>query len=128
MDVSNVAGALVVAVEPDSRQASKVEAVVRDMVRAELIIGDSARVVLAALHERAPDLVLASPLLPPGDEALIADRLRQLGASARHVQALAIPLLASPDPAWGKSGLLSLRRKPSHTRSARCAPEAFAEH
>ena len=126
MDVSDVAGALVVAVEPDPGQASRVAAVVRELVRAELVIGDSARVVLAAIHERAPDLILTSPLLPPGDEAMIADRLRQLGPMATHVQALTIPRLAPITPA--ESGLMSVfRRKPSCAGSTGCAPEMFAE-
>ena len=128
MDVPHLATALVVAVEPDPDQALKITAVVRELVRAELVIGDSARVVLEAIHERAPDLILTSPLLPPGDEALIADRLRQLGAMATHVQALTIPLLASLDPAWHEFGLLSVfRRKPSYAPSTGCAPEMFAE-
>lgn len=128
MDVPLVADALVVAVEPDPDQASKVASLVRELVRAELVIGDSARVVLEALKERAPDLILTSPLLPPGDEALIADRLRQLGARAAHVQVLTIPLLAALDPSPRESGLLSvLRRKPSGTHSSSCALETFGE-
>lgn len=127
MDVSHVAGALVVAVEPDPDQAVKVVCIVRELVHAELVIGDSARVVLASLEGRAPDLVLVSPLLPPGDEALIADRLRQLGARAMHVQALMIPLLAALDPASRESGFWSaLRRTPSGA-PAGCASETFAE-
>ena len=128
MDVSHVADALVVAVEPDPDQASTIASIVRERVRAELVIGDSARAVLAALDARAPDLILTSPLLPPGDEALIADRLRQLGARATHVQMLTIPLLAAHEQTSRESGLLSLlRRKPSGTHVSGCAPETFAK-
>ena len=128
MNVSLVADALVVAVEPDPDQASTIASIVRERVRAELVIGDSARAVLAALEGRAPDLILTSPLLPPGDEALIADRLRQLGARATHVQVLTIPLLAAIEQTSRGAGLLSgLRRKPSGTPVSGCAPETFAK-
>jgi hypothetical protein len=123
---------LILAIEPDRRQASQLTALVRGRLHAELVLGDSADRALAALGERVPDLVLTAALLSPKDEAALGHRLRELNGVAAHVQTLTIPVLAS-----GKAskhglrggGLLSaLRRdKPNDSAPEGCDPAIFAE-
>jgi hypothetical protein len=61
--------ALILAIEPDRRQANHLTAMVRGRLRAELVLGDTAERALAALGDRVPDLVLTTTLLSPRDEA-----------------------------------------------------------
>jgi hypothetical protein len=122
---------LILAIEPDRRQANQLTALVRGRLKADLVIGESADRALAALGERVPDLVLTAALLSPKDEAALGQRLRELNGVAAHVQTLTIPVLASSrgrgDRAAG--GLLSaLRRdKPKTATIEGCDPAIFAE-
>jgi len=88
--------ALILAIEPDRRQASHLTAMVRGRLRAEFVVGESAEQALAALGDRVPDLVLTTALLSPKDESALAERLRALDGAAAHVQTLTIPVLATP--------------------------------
>ena len=99
---------LVIAIEPDSKQAAILKRIVRERVGAEVVLADSKDAALKALRQRMPDLILVSALLSPRDEAELTDRLRELG-EAEHLQTLTIPLLASgPKAAPEKQrGLLS---------------------
>src|SRR5262245_4192840 len=122
---------LILAIEPDRRQASQLTALVRRL-HAELVLGDSADRALAALGDRVPDLVLTAALLSPKDEAALGQRLRQLNGVATHVQTLTIPVLAHANRRGDGSrsgGLLSsLRRdKPSAAAPDGCDPAVFAE-
>jgi hypothetical protein len=123
---------LILAIEPDRRQANQLTALVRGRLHADLVLGESADRALAALGDRVPDLILTAALLSPKDEAALGQRLRDLNGVAAHVQTLTIPVLAS-----GKSrgdglrtgGILSaLRRdKPKSAAPDGCDPAVFAE-
>ena len=118
---------LVVAVEPDPEQASKVTSIVGEHADVELVLRESAEAVLLQLQQRVPDLILTSALIPPGDEARIIDALRQLGVRAAHLQTLTIPLLGAVDASGRRSGLFgAFRQKPKRTDFTGCAPEVFA--
>ena len=84
---------LVLALEPDPKQAAVLKQVVRDRVGAEFVLADSKDAALAAIAERVPDLILVTALLSPRDESELTDRLRDL-EGAEHLQTLTIPLLA----------------------------------
>src|SRR5262249_689113 len=124
---------LILAIEPDKRQASQLTAMVRGRLHAEFVLGDTAERALAALGQRVPDLILTSPLLSPKDEAALGERLRALDGAAAHVQTLTTPVLASSSgrglSVGSATGLLSaLRRdKSSPSTSAGCDPGVFAE-
>jgi hypothetical protein len=123
--------ALILAIEPDRRQASQLTAMVRGRLHAELVLGESAERALAALGQRVPDLILTSALLSPKDEAALGDRLRALDGAAVHVQTLTIPVLASSSGlnAGRVGGVLSALRR-EKTKSATpdgCDPGVFAE-
>src|SRR5437879_9527355 len=124
--------ALILAIEPDRRQANQLNSMVRGRLRAELVLGDSAERALTALGDRVPDLILTTALLSPKDETALADRLRKLAGTAAHVQTLTIPMLASPrSQASGGSrgGVLSalIGDRPQSAMIEGCDPAVFAE-
>jgi len=123
---------LILAIEPDRRQANQLNAVVRGRLHAELVLADSAERALADLGNRIPDLILTSALLSPKDETALGERLRALDGLAAHVQTLTIPVLAmgkSRADGGGRLGVLSaLRRDRTSTAvSQGCDPAVFAE-
>src|SRR3954462_13701186 len=86
--------AIVLAIEPDRRQAAHLAAIVRHQGHAELLIADTTEGALDAIGNRIPDLVLVPALLSPQDDAALAAALRVIAAAA-HVRTLTIPVLAS---------------------------------
>jgi hypothetical protein len=118
---------LILAIEPDRRQAAQLSAVVRKRVDAELILVDTTELALDAIGNRMPDLVLVPALLSPQDDAALAAALRVIAAAA-NVQMLTIPVLGTPRPAASPGGMLSvLRRKPKAAEPDGCDPVLFAE-
>src|SRR6476660_1368150 len=101
--------ALVLAVEPDQRQAAILTRVIRQRVQAELVVVDSRDAAIAALSARVPDVLLLTALLSPRDEDEMVAHLRTL-AGADHVQTHTIPQLAlsrvDPDAQAAAGGLL----------------------
>src|SRR6266404_8722864 len=85
---------IILAIEPDRRQAAHVSAVVRHRVGAELILADTTEGALDAIGSRVPDLVLVPALLSPQDDAALAAALRVIAAAA-HVRTLTIPVLSN---------------------------------
>ena len=121
---------LIVAIEPDRKQAAHLAALSRGSLRAEWILAENTGRAFAALGDRVPDLILTSALLPPKDEDALAERLRALDAAASHVQTLTIPVLAGPSRRARKStGMLSrLTRSTSKAHAPDgCDPAVFAE-
>ena len=119
---------LILAIEPDRRQAAQLSVVVRKRVHAELILVDTTERALDAIGNRMPDLLLVPALLSPQDDAALAAALRVIAAAAR-VQMLTIPVLGAPRPAPAPGGVLSaLRRgKPRAAEPDGCDPAVFAE-
>src|SRR6266480_4588992 len=85
---------LILAIEPDRRQAAQLSVVVRKRVHAELIFVDTTERALDAIGNRMPDLVLVPALLSPQDDAALAGALRVIAAAA-HVRILTTPVLGS---------------------------------
>ncbi len=122
--------ALILAVEPDRRQAAQLAAIGRARLDADLVIAPSADAAIVALGGRIPDLILTSALLSPKDEAALSDRLRALDGAAAHVQSLTIPVLATAAPrkrARPRGVLAALRGKPKAGAPDGCDPALFAE-
>jgi hypothetical protein len=121
---------LIVAIEPDRRQAAQLSALGRGPLRgAQLVVAGSTARAIAVLGGRVPDLILISALLSPKDEEALADRLRELDEVAAHVQTLTIPVLAAPRRTKNNDGVLSRLRRP-RTKAATpdgCDPRVFAE-
>ncbi len=95
---------LILAIEPDRRQAAQLASIAQGRIGAELVMAESAEKALRALGDRVPDLILTPPLLSPRDDAAITDRLRALGTAATYVQTLTIPALATAEPRTGGQG------------------------
>ena len=120
---------LVLAIEPDRRQAAHLTAIVCHQVGAELLLADTTEGALDAIGDRVPDLVLVPALLSPQDDAALAAALRVIAAAA-HVRTLTIPVLAAQSASEEKSGgLFSRWRKGSSASQALdgCDPALFAE-
>ncbi len=125
---------LVLALEPDARQAAILKRVMHDHVQADLTVVDSRDAALTAIAERLPDVILLTALLSPRDEEELFAHLRSR-SDAEHVQTHSIPQLAQVEtngaeerpPA--KGGLFGrLRRKKTESEPvAGCDPVLFAQ-
>src|SRR5437773_4040087 len=85
---------LILAIEPDKRQAAQLKVLVRNRIRADLILADTTELALEAIGDRIPDLVLVPALLSPEEDGALNAALRVIAAAA-HVQTLTIPVFAS---------------------------------
>ena len=121
---------LILALEPDVRQATILKRMIRDRVHAELIVVDSRDGAVSAINGRVPDVILLTALLSPRDEAELLSHLRAR-EGAEHVQTHTIPQLASSaedGEAAPQGGLLSkLRRKKVADPIPGCDPATFAD-
>jgi hypothetical protein len=82
---------LILAIEPDRKQAGRITLLARGLPGTELVLADSTEQALATLGGRAPNLILTSLLLSPKDEA----GLRAFNGSGAPVPTLMIPVFAS---------------------------------
>ena len=110
--------AVVLALEPNPAQAAILRRLMARVPGAELILVDTKDAALLAIEQRVPALILTSPLLPPGDEAELAARLRALPNGDR-VQTLCTPIFSTAAPP--KGGLLHRWRD---THAAQAADDA----
>ncbi len=121
---------LVLAIEPDLRQAAIVKRVVRERVLADVVVVDSRDAAIDAIRSAIPDVLLVSALLTPRDEDDLVAHLRTLEGAA-HLQTHTIPQLASAlGPGEnGGGGLFSAfrRKKPAAAAPAGCDPDLFAD-
>src|SRR5262245_29839205 len=122
---------LVLAIEPDHRQASIVKRIVREKVLADVTVVDSRDAAVEAMRTKMPDVLLLSALLSPRDEDELFAHLRTL-RDAEHLQTHTIPQLASTidgDDDDRPKGLLSAfrRRKNSGAATVGCDPDLFAD-
>jgi hypothetical protein len=121
--------ALVLAIEPDHRQASILKRVVREKIRAQLVLVDTRDAAISAIDAQIPDVILVTALLSPRDEEELVAHLRGL-AGAEHLQTHTIPQLASEplDSDGGGGGLFGkFRRKKDSDPIPGCDPDLFAE-
>lgn len=120
---------LILAIEPDRRQAAQLTTLAQGPLNVELVVGDSTERAFEALGPRVPDLVLTSQLLSPKDETALAERLRELDAAGAHVQTLVIPVLGSEEGGKKRSvgGLFGrLRRSAGQDKASEgCDPAVF---
>src|SRR5215813_7465213 len=118
---------LILAVEPDRRQAAHLTHIVRQRVGVELILAETTELALAQIGNRVPDLILVPVLLSPTEDAALAAALRVI-ATAAHVQMLTTPLFATAAPATRARGMLSAfrRAKPAKPATDGCDPAEFA--
>jgi CheY-like chemotaxis protein len=122
---------VILAVEPDQRQAAQLTALFRRQFNEELVLAGSTSTALAKLQGRIPELVLTSALMPPRDEVALIQWLRDLGQKAAHVQTVTIPVLASSgeSPEKKRAGSLTFVWEKNSVPSApdSCDPAVFAD-
>lgn len=118
--------ALVLAIEPDPRQAATLKAVVRAGVHAKLVVVDSKDAALASIAACVPDLILVTALLPPRDEDDLTRRLKTLEHAA-HLQTLTIPMFARApaEQKLGSRAFSGFRRKKRAAPIDGCDPNVF---
>jgi hypothetical protein len=126
--------ALVLAIEPDAKQAAILKRVVRERAHAEITVVDSKDAAIAAINAHAPDLILVTALLSPRDEEELVAHLRTLGDESDHLQTITIPLLA---PALGggddEDGFFSKafggkkKKRKDNSSTVGCDPWTFAD-
>src|SRR6476646_6354451 len=119
---------IVLAIEPDRRQAAHLVAIARHLADAELVLANTTEGALDAIGNRVPDLVLVPALLSPQDDAALAAALRVIAAAA-HVRTLTIPVLSSgvkQTPVGGMLSRLGLGREEQETPDG-CLPSIFGE-
>src|ERR1700737_2775382 len=107
--------ALILAIEPDRRQAAQLTSLIQTRAGAELVLAETTEQALGVIGDRVPDLVLVPALLAPQDDATLATALRVIAAAA-HVQTLTIPVFAAPAATRGLGVLAKWRR--GRTQSA----------
>jgi hypothetical protein len=119
---------LILAIEPDPRQAAQIAAVVRNRVGAELMLADTTEGALDVIGDRVPDLVLVPALLSPQDDAALAAALRVIAAAA-HVRTLTIPVLSAGPKRPRRAGMLAKwrRGRSESPEPEGCDPAIFAE-
>jgi hypothetical protein len=119
---------LILAIEPDPRQAAQIAAIARNRVGAELMLADTTVGALDIIGDRVPDLVLVPALLSPQDDAALAAALRVIAAAA-HVRTLTIPVLSAGPKRARVVGMLAKwrRGKSESPEPDGCDPAIFAE-
>jgi hypothetical protein len=88
--------ALILAIETDRRQVSKLAILARNYLHEEIVVTDSIGRALAILDERLPDLILTSFQLQPKHRAALLDRLLEIDTDGTRVQTLVIPAMGAP--------------------------------
>jgi hypothetical protein len=111
--------ALILAIEPDRRQALKLAMLARNYRHTELVVTDSIGRALAMLDERVPDLILTSFQLQPKHRAALLDRVLEIDADGSRVQTLVIPALGAP------GGRASQQSRASNQRGMPASPHGM---
>ena len=82
----------ILAIEADTRRRGVLTALVREHVKADLLIVASVQAAIASIAARTPDLIIAPTLLSPPDEAQLLSYMKQLD-TAPYIQMLTVPAL-----------------------------------
>ena len=82
----------ILAIEADLKRRRALTILVKEHIKADLVVVPSVRAAIEAIVERAPDLILAPALLSPPDEAELLTHMKQLD-TAPYIQMLTIPAL-----------------------------------
>jgi hypothetical protein len=118
---------LVLALEPDEKQAVILSGLILNQLRAELELVDAKASAIAAIRRHVPDLVLLSADISPNDERDIAAFLRTL-EGADHLKTLTIPKLRIGDESETSVGFLqSFKGRRAISKPQGCEPRVFAK-
>jgi len=107
----------ILAIESDPKRRYVLSTLVREHVKATLVVVPSVRAAIASIAEHTPDLIIAPTLLSPPDEAELQTHMKGLD-SAPYIQMLTLPALDmlsnAPAAHTGRRGLFGqvFRRRP----------------
>ena len=107
----------ILAIESDPKRRYVLSTLVREHVKATLVVVPSVRAAIASIAEHTPDLIIAPTLLSPPDEAELQTYMKGLD-SAPYIQMLTLPALDmlsnAPAADTGRRGLFGqvFRRRP----------------
>src|SRR4029453_8519840 len=90
----------ILAIDADRKRRRLLAAVVREHVRAQMVMVDSVKAAIASIAQQTPDLIVAPTLMLPAEEAELLAHMKGM-ASAPYVQMITLPpldLLAEPAP------------------------------
>jgi len=121
--------ALILAIQPDGRQAAILSGVVMNQLRADLVLVDSKDAALACIRTRVPDLILLAAELGRPDDEAFAEKLKKI-RNAEHLRTLSMPPLGSSAEEEEQSGgglLKAFKRKRVETRRRGRDPKLFAK-
>ena len=82
----------ILAIEADLKRRRALTILVKEHIKADLVVVSSVRAAIEAIAERAPDLILAPALLSPPDEAELLAHMKRLD-TAPYIQMLTLPAL-----------------------------------
>jgi hypothetical protein len=82
----------ILAIEADLKRRRALTMLVKEHIKADLVVVPSVRAAIDAIAERAPDLILAPALLSPPDEAELLRHMKRLD-TAPYIQMLTLPAL-----------------------------------
>jgi CheY-like chemotaxis protein len=102
----------ILAIEADPDRRLQLEQFLRARVDADVAVADSASAAVRAMRFRQPDLVLASMLLPPSDDAEVMSHLNAIDDASRPAVLVVPPLQQAERPSTAQRLLhrLGLRR------------------
>ncbi len=99
----------ILAIEADLKRRRALTTLVKEHIKADLVVVPSVQAAIRAIAERAPDLILAPALLSPPDEAELLTHMKQLD-TAPYIQMMTLPaldmLVDAPAEQTGRRGLL----------------------
>jgi hypothetical protein len=82
----------ILAIEADQKRRILLAVLIREHVKAELLMADSVQSAINIIGRKVPDLIIAPTLLAPQESAQLTDHVKQLD-SAPYVQMLTVPAL-----------------------------------
>jgi CheY-like chemotaxis protein len=82
----------ILAIEADPKRRILLAVLVREYVKAELLMADSVKSAIKIMGRKVPDLIIAPTLLAPQDSDELTEHVKQL-QSAPYVQMLTVPAL-----------------------------------
>jgi CheY-like chemotaxis protein len=107
----------ILAIEPDADRSVRLKHLIRENLKAEVVLATSAEAAIAAMREEHPDLILTSTLLPASDDQHLVAHLRATPA-LRHLPVLTIPPVIEPPAIEARSnGLFARLRRRSEPQA-----------
>src|SRR5262249_49117646 len=82
----------ILAIDRDPKRRRLLAALVREQIRAHLVMVESVQAAIDAIAQQPPDLIVAPTLMSPPEEAELLSHMKGM-ASAPYVQMITLPAL-----------------------------------